>query len=141
MATSNSAAKLKRTVLTIKDKVKILKLVDTTSSTIIAERYGIGKSTISDIKRNTEKITKFEMEMTDMGMKKTAKTMKLGDDEKHYKAVYLWFRQKRMEGTPISGSILSEKAVQLYQKMYGDDNSSGSFSGSTGWQCSSLGPD
>ena len=50
--------------------------------------------------------------MTDRGMK-TAKVMKLGDNEQHDKAVYLWFKQKRMEGTPISGPILCEKAKQL----------------------------
>ena len=66
--------------------------------------------------------------MTDMGMKKE-KVMKLGDDEQH-KAVYLWFKQKRTQGTPISGSILSEKAKQLHKIMHGDDSS---FSRSAGW--------
>ena len=66
-----------------------------------------------------------------MGMSKKAKVMKVGDDEQHDKAVYLWFKQKRMEGVPISGPILCEKAVQLHKKMYGEESN---FSGSTGWQ-------
>ena len=66
-----------------------------------------------------------------MGMSKKAKVMKIGDDEQHDKAVYLWFKQKQMEGIPISGPILCEKAVQLHKKMYGEESS---FSGSTGWQ-------
>lgn len=65
-----------------------------------------------------------------MGMNKKAKVMKVGDDEKHDKAVYLWFKQKGMESIPISGSIWCEKAVQLH-KMYGQESR---FSGSTGWQ-------
>ena len=36
-----------------------------------------------------------------------------------------------MEGVPISGPILCEKAVQLHKKMYGEESS---FSESTGWQ-------
>lgn len=39
--------------------------------------------------------------------------------------------KKEWEGTPISGPILCEKAVQLYKKLYGKD---AKFSGSTGWQ-------
>ena len=66
-----------------------------------------------------------------MGISKKAKVMKVRDDEQHDKAVYLWFKQKRMEGVPISGLILREKAVQLHKKMYGEESS---FSGSTGWQ-------
>ena len=66
-----------------------------------------------------------------MGMSKKVKVMKVGDDEQHDKVVYLWFKQKQMEGVPISGLILCEKAVQLHKKMYGEESS---FSGSTGWQ-------
>ena len=66
-----------------------------------------------------------------MGMQKKAKIMKLGDDVQHDKAVFLWFKQKRMEGVPITGPILCEKAVQLHKKLYGDQSQ---FSSSTGWQ-------
>ena len=107
-----------------------MKLTETTSIAIVAERYEIRKSTISNIKKNREKILQFQQEMTDMGMK-TAKVMKLGDDEQHDKAVYLWFKQKWMEGMLISGPILNEKAKQLHKMMQGNDSS---FSGSIGWQ-------
>ena len=66
--------------------------------------------------------------MTDLGISKKAKVIKLGSDSQHDAAVYLWFSQKRSEGTPISGPILCEKAVQLYKKMYGED---AKFSGKT----------
>lgn len=45
--------------------------------------------------------------------------------------MYLWFKQRRAEGAPISGPMLSEKAMQFHQKMYGEESH---FSGSTGWQ-------
>ena len=119
--------KRKRTVLSIEDKVAIIKQLESSSANVIAERYGVGKSTVSDIKKNRDKILRFQQEMCDMGMSKKAKVMKVGDDEQHDKAVYLWFKQKQMEGVPISGPILCEKAVQLHKKMYGEESS---FSGS-----------
>ena len=128
---NTTKSKRKRKVLTIEDKLTILKELQVTSATILAEKYGVGKSTISDIKRSKEAILKFKDKATDMGMSKKAKVMKLGDNMKHDEAVYIWFKQKRMEGTPISGPILCEKAVQLYKKMHGEESV---FSASTGWQ-------
>ena len=52
-----------------------------------------------------------------MGMSKKAKQMKVGDDEQHDKAVYLWLKQKRSEGVTITGPISCEKDVQLHKKM------------------------
>ena len=60
--------------------------------------------------------------MTDMGMSKKAKIMKLGDDMKHDEAIYIWFKQKRGEGTPITGPSLCEKAIQLHQKLHGEES-------------------
>ena len=49
----DKASKRKRKVLTIQEKVAIVKELDekAVSATILSERYGVGKSTISDIKR------------------------------------------------------------------------------------------
>ena len=40
--------------------------------------------------------------MTDMGVKRPAKTMKLGKDEELEMALHLWFKQKREDGIPIT---------------------------------------
>ena len=42
----------------------------------------IGKSTLSDIDKNREKLRSFSCEMVDMGMKKQAKVMKVSDDKR-----------------------------------------------------------
>ena len=133
MAESTSVAnpKRKRTVLCIEDKVAIIKQLESSSANVIAERYDLGKDTVSDIKKKCDKILRFNQEMRNMGISKKVKVMKVGDDKQHDKAIYLWFKQKWMEGVPISGPILCEKAVQLHKKMYGEESS---FSGSTGWQ-------
>lgn len=45
-------------------------------------------------------------------------------------ALYVWFKQRRMEEIPISGLILCEKAVQLNTQLQGDP----SFVASEGWK-------
>ena len=121
----------KQIVLTIEDKLNILRLIDkSVSYTVIAERYGIGKSTVSDIRKNREKIEKFGRDATEMGMKKKAKTMKLGADKNVEEALYVWFKQKQMEGVPISGLMLQEKAIVLNEKLHGKTG----FKASDGWK-------
>ena len=101
------------------------------SLTVIAQKNRIAKSTVSDIKKNKEKILAFKKDMAEMGMSSKAKMMRLGDDKQLDRAVYVWFKQKRMEGTPIKGPMLCEKAVQFSKRMHGVD---AAFAGSTGWQ-------
>ena len=72
----------------------IIKQLESSSSNVIAERYGVGKSTVLNIKKNRNKILRFQQEMHDMGISKKAKVMKVGDDEQHDKTMYLWFKQK-----------------------------------------------
>lgn len=86
--------KCKRTVLSIEDKVAIIKQLESSSTKVSAEHYGVGKSMDSYIKKNRDKILCFKQEMCDMGMSKKVKVMKVGDDEQHDKVVYLWFKQK-----------------------------------------------
>jgi hypothetical protein len=57
------------------------------------EIFVIGKSTVSDIKKNKEKIIHFSCKMVDMGMTKKAKVMKVSDHQHLDKAVFSWFRQ------------------------------------------------
>ena len=46
-------------------------------------------------------------------------------------AVYIWFKQKRMEGKPKTGPILCKEAVQLHEKVHGGESS---FTASSEWQ-------
>ena len=66
-----------------------------------------------------------------MGMTRKAKVMKLSDNIQLEKAVYIWFKQKRMEGVPISGPMLCEKAMQLSKHLLGD---TATFVASDGWK-------
>ena len=67
---ASTKKKRKRVVLTIEEKMKVLDMLDkSVSYTVIAEKFGIGKSTVSDLKKNKEKIRSFQREMIDMGKK------------------------------------------------------------------------
>ena len=127
-----ATVKRKRKVLTVDEKLKILELLDNNYSlAAIATKYDIGKSTVSDIKRDRQKLLDFKKETLDMGMHHQPKMMKLGTSAILDKAVYLWFKQKRMDGIPVTGPILCEKAVQLSKKLFGDNYK---FVASEGWK-------
>jgi hypothetical protein len=86
---------------------------------------------VSDIKKNKAKIIAFSQEMVDMGMQKQAKVMKISDDRRLDQAVFLWFRQKRAEGIPISGPLLCEKALELSRILGGEESQ---IKASEGWK-------
>ena len=127
----SAGVKRKCVVLLIEDKLKVIDMLKTSSQKVVAERFGVGKNTISDIKKNQLKILAFSSEMVNMGMTRKAKVMCLGDNVELDKAVYLWFRQKRMDGIPISGPMLCEKAINLSKRMFGDE---ASFIANEGWK-------
>ena len=60
--------KRKRVVLSIEDKLKIIKLIESNVSyTVISERFGIGRSIVCDINRTKDEIRRFSQKMVDMG--------------------------------------------------------------------------
>ena len=82
--------KRKRKVLTLDKKLKILELLDDNYSlAAIATKYDIGKSTVSDIKKDRQKLLEFKKEMLDMGMYRQPKTIRLGNNVVLDKVVYL----------------------------------------------------
>ena len=73
--------------------------------------------------------------MTEMGVGRSAKVMKLGRNEELEEALFLWFKQKREEGTQVIGSIMQAKAQESYQrlnKVRGDSGPMQEFTASSG---------
>ena len=106
--------KRKKVVLTLEEKLDVLQLLEKgTSYTLVAEKYGIGRSTVADIKKSKSKLLSYKKKTLDMGRLKATeerKAMKLGTFEKLDEALYIWFRQQREKNIPVSGSLLQEKA-------------------------------
>ena len=102
-SSQKAGEKRKRVVLSIEDKLKIIKLIESNVSyTVISEWFGIGWSTVCDINRTKDEIRRFSQKMVDMGTK-NAKTRKVGEYEKLDEALYIWFRQQRDKNIPVSG--------------------------------------
>ena len=60
--------KRKKTVLTIEDKMNIIKLIEKgTSYAIISECYRIERLTVCETNKNKESLKKFSQKMTEMG--------------------------------------------------------------------------
>ena len=119
MEVAPPAKKRKRKVLTINQKLEIIKKLEAgTSQSKIGEEYDIGQSTVLDIKQNKTKLESFSRKMVDMGMNKGTKIMKVGEYEKLDQALYVWFKQEREKNTPITGPIIAEKAKVLFPLLY-----------------------
>ena len=74
--------KRKRKVLTIDEKLENFSLLNNNHSlAAIASKHGIGKSTVSDIKRDQQKLLDFKKQTLDMGMYRHPKTMRLGNSK------------------------------------------------------------
>ena len=130
---SSAATKQKRITISIEQKLKILKKVDEGQSlSSIATEFGVGKSTVFDIKKSREKIMKFATEALDESSIKKRCIVRRADDDSFDKAMHLWFTQERYKGTPISGVLVMEKARLLYHELH-PDKSEDDFKASSGW--------
>lgn len=115
----------------MKEKVDIIaRLKKGETGRALAEKYGVGTSTISDIKKNADSITRYVNNLDDANGSLTRKTMKKPKTELLEDAVFTWFMQNRASGLPISGPpLLCEKALYFNKKLGGDS----SFVASSGW--------
>ncbi|KFD61572.1 hypothetical protein M514_08469 [Trichuris suis] len=122
--------KRKRVVLTLKEKREIIEaLRKGVLGRSLAEKYGVGASTICDIKKKSENILEFSKDLTDAEGNPLRKVMKKAQNEEVDQAVYVWFMQKRAMGQPISGPLLCQKALHFNARLGGNS----SFRASTGW--------
>ncbi|KAG5876827.1 hypothetical protein JTB14_014157 [Gonioctena quinquepunctata] len=93
----------------------------------LASEYGVGRSTIYDVKKKHEKIKKF-VSTTDCGPGKR-QTLKKAEHPEVEEALYMWFLQERNRHAPISGPMLAMKAKFFYKEITKKDD----FVASKGW--------
>ncbi|XP_066258171.1 jerky protein homolog-like [Euwallacea similis] len=106
----------------------MLKDIDAGASySSITSKYGIGKATVADIKKNKNKILAYLHE-NDFGPS-NKKTLKFSSNPRVEKASFTWFMQERTKGSPISGEILRAKAQFFYKEITQKDY----FKASSGW--------
>ena len=134
---ASAAVKRGHKTLTIEQKLELLDKIGKNTYTVLCEEYGIGRSgsTISGIKKQESSLRQYKRKMTDMGVKRPAKVMKLGKDENLETALFVWFKQKREEGIPITGAIMQAKARDLHKRLSEarSDGAVQEFTASSGW--------
>ena len=116
MAAAKKAKRSHKT-LTIEQKLELLDKIGKVSYTILCEEDGVGRSTITDLKKKEASLREYKRKLTDQGVKSPAKVMKLGKDEELETTLFLWFKQRRENGVPITGAILQAKARELHQRL------------------------
>ncbi|XP_050535026.1 jerky protein homolog-like [Daktulosphaira vitifoliae] len=125
---SSQAQKRKHKTLTIKKKCDILDRLNRNESfSSLASEYGVGRSTIYDIKKNHEKIKNF-VSTTDCGPGKR-QILKKAEHPEVEEALDMWFLQERNRHAPISGPMLAMKAKFFYKEIIKKDD----FVASKGW--------
>lgn len=127
---SASGSKRKRVVLSIKDKLDILDGIKKGETFVsLALKYNVAKSTITNIKKQSQEITTFASKLDSQEGCSQRKSMKIAAHDQLDEAVFKWFLQARSSGQPISGPLLCEKALLLNAKLGGDHT----FTASQGW--------
>ena len=90
---------------------------------VIMSQFSIGKSTLNDILKSEGKFKKFKVEKEELGLSgaaKMAKKVEGGVFDKLDSALYIWFRQEREKGCPVTSPILLEKASEFHRLIYGE---------------------
>ena len=116
-STSGHKPKQVHKMLTINQMIEILDLTSKKSYTVLCGEYGIGRPTITDIKKQEPALRAYKRKMTEMGVGQSVKVAKLGRDEEFEAVLFLWFKQKQEKGVPITGPIVQVKAQRLHQQL------------------------
>ena len=106
--------KRKRVVLSMNDKYEINKrLEEGESATKLSNEYNVGKSTITNIKKQKTNITNIINQLDSTDGSTSRKTMKLAANTDLDDAVYKWFTQKRSQGDPSLVPFYVKKQFNL----------------------------
>lgn len=125
-----SSGKRKHNVLTMDTKIEIIQRLEKGETAVrLAPIYNIGRTTISDIKRNKDSILMFAAKLKSDDSLKKRKRIRKPNDSNLENAVYMWYIQKIQKGEFVNGPLLCEKALELNQKLGGPPD----FKASNGW--------
>ncbi|XP_033110353.1 tigger transposable element-derived protein 6-like [Anneissia japonica] len=118
------ATKRKRTELDVAMKLRLIDDIESGMKRIeVAQKYGVGKSTLSDIYRAKDKWKSKKEEST--GAKFRFVKTKFSDLNQ---LMLVWFRTARDKNIPISGPLIKAKATQFAEQLNITD-----FGASDGW--------
>lgn len=125
------SGKRKHVSVSLDVKLETLKRLDAGESIKkLASELGVGEVTVGDWRRKRQKIEKFSVgNFKRDDCFKERKTMRQSDYEKTSEALFMWFSQQRIKGSPLSGPMLQEKAKFFCKELKEAED----FSASNGW--------
>ncbi|XP_014679538.1 PREDICTED: jerky protein homolog-like [Priapulus caudatus] len=127
--------KRKRVVLKVEQKLDIIRRLENGATQArIAEEFGIGTSTVSDIFKQRDTLKKFVSETAVFEVAAKRKVMRSAINEAVDQATYCWFLQQRASNTPLSGEFIKAQALK-FNKICLRDGTGGNpdFKASCGW--------
>ena len=111
-------AKRKKTVLNIERKLKLIDEHEKGANVAtLAKSYKIGLQTVCDILRKRDQLLKFASYSDSLKGTMSRKTTKASTFEELDNAVYQWFKQKRVEGHPVSEPLILERAEWFHKEL------------------------
>lgn len=118
MENQSKSCKRKRVVLTIAEKLDIIRCLERgENKQQLMRKFNIGASTLYDIKAKKEKHIAFASSAETNKASCERKTLQEPQHEELDKILYQWFLLKREEGVPISGPLLMEKARDFSERL------------------------
>ncbi|XP_032880836.1 jerky protein homolog-like isoform X2 [Amblyraja radiata] len=122
--------KPKRKTLSIAQKIELLQKLDRgVSVRHLTEDYGVGTTTIHDLKKQKHKLLKFYSESDDQKLMKYRKTLHRAKNEDLDRVVMEWIRQRRSERMPLTGLMVMKQARKYHEEL----NIGGECEYSEGW--------
>nr|XP_006126666.1 TOM1-like protein 2 isoform X1 [Pelodiscus sinensis] len=118
MQSDGGAAKRRHKTLTIQEKVDLLKKLDAGASVKnLCKFYGVGSSTVYDIKKQKKQLCKFYAGCESRKGMENRRTMKEGKSVDLDTELIQWFRLRRSEGLNVSGPMLMEQAKVFHRQL------------------------
>ena len=111
----------RRRNLILRDKLRILELLgrgETRDS--VASEYDISLTTISEIKRNEDRIRLFVSSVNSTACLNW-KNVRLPNDVQHDQAVIKWLQIETSKGVEVSGAMIAKQARLIYHQLHHAD--------------------
>ena len=126
---SSDSPSTKRKRLSIAEKREVVQMLNRGSSTSqIAQHYGIGQQIVRDIKKKESELERYQITF---GSPSNAdrKSLKRPITDDVDRATYTWFKAQRAEGVEVNSLMLRMKSQEFNKLLSGPD----SFKSSKGW--------
>ncbi len=118
MHLASGKAKWKHLALSIAKKIGLLKRLDKGASVrLLSEKYGVGTSTIYDIKKQKEQILKFFSDSDVPKLMEKRKTLHQSQSVDVDRVLLEWIRQRRSEKFPLNRSIIMAQAKVFHEEL------------------------